>query len=130
MHLYIIYNNNPASKSLANAGFCAINNIYKRPTYGRVLFNIGTMTSSGGNHSIFEDDLETTIHEILHVLGFSSNSAQFWIDPATNDFYGKSNVSKIIKTINIRGKPTIILFSENVLKTARKYYNCTTLEGM
>jgi hypothetical protein len=30
----------------------------------------------------------------------------------------------------IRGKPTYILMSRNILATAKKYYACETVEGM
>jgi proprotein convertase subtilisin/kexin type 5 len=59
---------------LANAGFCSIHDSLMRPNYGRVNFNLGNMNVIDSNPEEFENNLETTIHEILHVLGFSGYS--------------------------------------------------------
>ena len=55
---------------------------------------------------------------------------QYWVDPATGNYYTAANTSKITKTVTIRGISTNILFAKNTLDTARKYYSCSTLEGM
>lgn len=73
----------------------------------------------------FEDNLETTIHEILHVLGFSGGAMKFWIDPST----GKPYTRDLIINKTIRGLKTPILTSKNVVEVTRKYYNCPTAEG-
>ncbi|EGR31372.1 leishmanolysin family protein, putative [Ichthyophthirius multifiliis] len=74
--------------------------------------------------------IETTIHETIHILGFSAASYKYWIDPDTQTFYGPTGASKIIGTQIIRNTTTTILYSPNVLKTSKKYYNCTSMKGM
>ena len=69
-------------------------------------------------HHEFEDDLETTIHEIIHILGFSSRLMPFWINPETDEIYGK-DLNKILKIQKIRGFDTALLSSKNVLQAAR-----------
>ena len=54
----------------------------------------------------------------------------YWINPSTGNYYGYEKLSKISKTVLKRGLQTYVLFSPNVLETARKYYNCPTMEGM
>ena len=78
----------------------------------------------------FYNRIETTIHETVHVLGFSSFAIKYWVDPETGNYYTEANTSKITKIITIRDIPTSILFSKNILATARKYYGCSTMEGM
>ncbi len=70
MHIYVIYTDDEPAGDLANATSCGPNDEYKRPTYGRIEFNIAFVGKKDDPFS-FENDLETTIHEIIHVLGFS-----------------------------------------------------------
>lgn len=55
---------------MANAGACAYNDDYMRPTYGRIEFNLAYV-GKNDDPETFENDLETTVHEALHILGFS-----------------------------------------------------------
>ncbi|EGR32338.1 leishmanolysin family protein, putative, partial [Ichthyophthirius multifiliis] len=54
---------------------------------------------------------------------------KYWINPQTGDYYD-NEINNYVKTVPIRGKQTIIMFTPNVLATARKYYGCPNLEGM
>ena len=77
-----------------------------------------------------EDQLETTLHEIFHILGFSSWVYQYWYDPITNSAYG-TGANRIFENgLTYRGLTTSILTSPNLLKYAREYYNCADLEGV
>ena len=40
LHIYVIYSDDEYAGDLANAGSCAYHDIYKRPTYGRIEFNL------------------------------------------------------------------------------------------
>ena len=52
-----------------------------------------------------------------------------WKDRTTGTYYG-INKTKVQLTETIRGKETLLIKSENVLATARKYYGCDTMTGM
>ena len=71
-----------------------------------------------------------TLHEVMHVLGFSYVSMGYWIDKSTGKTYGLFNIGKVALTENIRGLPTKIISSDKVKATARKYYGCDSLTGM
>ena len=86
-------------------------------------------TNSFTNYK-FKNYIDITIHETIHVLGFTSLAMQYWVDSATGNYYAATYKSKIMKTVTIRGISTNILFSKNVLATARKYYGCSSMEGM
>ena len=43
LHIYVIYNEEEHSGEFANAGSCAYSDIYKRPIYGVIEFNLGLM---------------------------------------------------------------------------------------
>ena len=71
LHLYVIYENNSESSIVATANLCAIDPVYLRPSFGRVKFNLAKLQDFGTDVIIFENNVEVTIHEIFHVLGFS-----------------------------------------------------------
>ena len=71
LHLYVIYENNDGTAATASANLCSIDPIYLRPSFGRVKFNLAKLNDFGTDLVIFENNVEVTIHEIFHVLGFS-----------------------------------------------------------
>ncbi|EGR27298.1 leishmanolysin family protein, putative [Ichthyophthirius multifiliis] len=130
LHIYVSYANDN-NDAIASATCCEYSNGKTvRPIFGMVQFNLSNMKTDSGDAAIFENDLETTIHEILHILGFSVYAMQFWIDPDTGKSYGTNFNDKLLKTKNYRGIQTTILVSKNVVEVTRKYYNCPTVEGM
>ncbi|EGR28964.1 leishmanolysin family protein, putative [Ichthyophthirius multifiliis] len=129
LNIYVIAKNAPQDKDIANACVCAHNEQHLRPSFGRIQINFGVFGLKDDNES-FENDLETIVHEILHVLGFSGFQMQLWIDPDTGKYYGQYGLPKITRDVIIRGLKTSIVYSKNILLTARKYYNCPTMEGM
>lgn len=44
--------------------------------------------------------LETTVHEITHILGFSNQMIQYFRDPSTGSPYAAPTITKTIRTIN------------------------------
>ncbi|EGR30431.1 leishmanolysin family protein, putative [Ichthyophthirius multifiliis] len=129
LHIYVITKNKPQDGDLANACVCAYNDMYMRPSFGRIQFDLGLFGKNQDAES-FENDLETTIHEILHILGFSGFQMQFWINPQTGQYYGQYGLSQITKIVIYRGLPTTLVMTKNILQTARKYYACPNMEGM
>ena len=100
----------------------------KRVNYGRVRVNMGSVGNDESD-SGFESDLNTVIHEMLHIFGFSPSLYNKFINPKTGNYY-EDNLKEIYKTVTVRGKKTYLLLSRYILETARKYYGCPTLEGM
>ena len=129
VHIWVIYDVNENSGVLANAVYCELDETLKRVNFGRVRVNMGRVGKDESNAG-FESDLNTVIHECVHIFAFSGGLFPHWVNPETGDFYGGDDVKKILKTGDIRGKKTYILSSKNVLETARKYYGCPSLEGM
>jgi len=75
----------------------------------------------------FDDHVETVIHELFHVLGFSGDMVNYFrtkdgkrIRPDYNDY---------ITTKTIRGFETNLLRSPYVKKYNREYFGCSTAEG-
>ena len=73
LHLYVVHKDSETDGDLANAIACSYNKLYGRPTFGRIEFNLAYVGVSE-EPEVFENDLETTVHEILHVLGFSGHA--------------------------------------------------------
>ncbi|KAL4453891.1 hypothetical protein ABPG74_003774 [Tetrahymena malaccensis] len=132
LHLYFIFNSDSKAGYLANAGFCNLQQTatYLRPNFGRVLFNIANMKNSGTNLEQYQDDVMVTLHEVIHVLGFSYDAMQNWYNKATNQLLGQTAANQFITSLKVRGIQTNLLGSPNVLAVAKKYYGCSTLQGM
>ncbi|EGR26987.1 leishmanolysin family protein, putative [Ichthyophthirius multifiliis] len=129
LHIYIFYMNDNKDDSRANANACAFQEITYRPIFGRIQINITNMVFQINDHKLFRQNLESFIHETLHILGFSKSQFQYWIDPSTGKTYKKGN-NQIQKTVNVRGKETIMLFSQNILDVTRKHFKCQNAEGI
>ncbi|EGR33995.1 leishmanolysin family protein, putative [Ichthyophthirius multifiliis] len=129
LHLYVIYVNQKNGWH-ADANFCAYaNKGIPRPTFGRICFNLNYIKFED-NPKTFNNNLDITIHEILHIIGFSGNAIKYWIDPKTNKPYNKRQLKKIQITKTYRNIKTTLLATRNVVKVTRKYFNCPSAEGM
>ncbi|KAL4471907.1 hypothetical protein ABPG73_001157 [Tetrahymena malaccensis] len=131
LHLYFSFFDDSNSSELANAGHCNLQTTftYVRPNFGRVEFNIAYIKYTPGDFKSYQNHLDTVLHEVIHVLGFSFESIDQWYDKEADSFLGLEGANKILTTVNLRGFDTYILGSPYVQETARKYYNCSTLFG-
>jgi hypothetical protein len=86
LHIWVIYDVNPNSGVLANAIHCGMDEKLKRVNFGRVRVNMGRVGNDDSNGG-FESDLNTVIHECLHILAISGGLYRKWIDPDTGDYY-------------------------------------------
>ena len=66
------------------------------------------------------------VHEMNHLLGFSSGLIKFWRN-STGQVYASQ---KATKNITIRGAYKTIIVTPNVLEKARIAFGCDTLEGL
>jgi hypothetical protein len=100
---------------LAWAKPCLLSSTTKRPIVGQIYFNYNEIVPQGDIE--FENDLITTIHELTHVLGFSSSLYQYY--PS----------KPIVKTKIVNGNNITILNVEPLTTRLRNYFGCSTLEG-
>ncbi|KAL4438377.1 hypothetical protein ABPG74_009416 [Tetrahymena malaccensis] len=127
LHIFVTFMNEK-SDTLANAISCQFD---PYPNVGRVKFNIGTMKIDEDNTQSFQDNFSTSLHEIIHILGFSGSNVQYWIDPDTGKPYGLSNVHKISKKENRWNIDNVLkIFSKNILRVSRNHYGCPSIDGM
>ncbi|EAR98414.2 leishmanolysin family protein (macronuclear) [Tetrahymena thermophila SB210] len=125
LHLYVSYSDEIAKPYLAYAGWCKFLKVLG-PTHGTVNFNLGKLRSYDFNNTIvFNELIQIVTHEITHVLGFSGNDVQYWVDSTTK----KPHVNPISVQL-IRGFNSTVLQTPNVQAYARQYYGCPSLAGM
>jgi len=103
-----------------------VNSLY-RPNFGKIVFNLGLINTTSNSTDSFDELLKVTVHELTHVVAFSSGLYKFFIDPTNNLNYGDANVAQIY-TNDTNTKP--ILKTPLVVEAAKKHYNCATLTGM
>ncbi|EAR86018.1 transmembrane protein, putative (macronuclear) [Tetrahymena thermophila SB210] len=127
LHIFVTYGNERASY-VANAIWC---NLDPNPNVGRVKFNLGNMFIDETSGQSFLDYFSVALHEIMHILGFSGNSIQYWIDPDTGSAYGYWSVEKILKKERRWDIENVTkISSKNLLKVSRNHYNCPSIDGM
>jgi len=74
----------------------------------------------------FEENVDTALHELTHVLAFSPNLYDHFVDASGNTI-GSSNVySSAVK----RGQQTTLIKTPKVLEVSKEHFGCNTIEGM
>jgi len=71
-----------------------------------------------------ESDIYTTMHELTHVLGFSSKLYSYYIDTTS-----KTNLTGHIGSKTVNGVKIQYLDLPGLTSRLRTYFNCPTLEG-
>jgi len=100
---------------LAWAKACLIHSTTKRPIFGQIYFNYNEIVPADDME--FENDLITTLHELTHVLGFSSSLYQFFQTPTT------------VATKTVNGNVVKYINTQPLTDRVRAYFNCPNLEG-
>ncbi|KAL4486019.1 hypothetical protein ABPG72_003953 [Tetrahymena utriculariae] len=127
LHIFVTYGNERAAY-VANAIWC---NLDPNPNVGRVKFNLGNMLIDESSPQSFQGYLSVSLHEIMHILGFSGSSIRYWINPDTGRPYGYLEVDQIMKSEKWWDIENVTkIFSKNILKVSRKHYNCPSIDGM
>lgn len=75
----------------------------------------------------FQKGVKIVVHELIHILGFSSDSIQNWINPDTGNVYGSSLP---IQAENVGGRDVNWLTTPNIKRVAADYYGCPAIKGM
>jgi len=88
-----------------------------------ISFNTAAVTNPNGDPLVHENNIQTTLHEITHVLGFSSGLFSYFRDANGNKRTGH------ILTRTINGVSSTVLNIEPLTSKLRAYFGCTTLEG-
>lgn len=85
LHIYITITNEPSSNYLAYASACRLSSTLNRPVFGYVNFNVAYLADEYlASNFYFKNSLLVTLHEVTHVLGFSSGLYSYWKDRNNN----------------------------------------------
>jgi len=111
------------SSTIAYASPCVLQTSVNRPILGLVSFNTAQVQVPGGDPLTHEDNLMTTLHEITHVLGFSSSLFQYFVDAN-----GYKRTGHIL-TRSIGGSTYSVINLLPLTTKIREHFGCSTLEG-
>ena len=125
--IYVTAKNEPNETFLAWALNCQKDLFTGRPIFGRINFNLNSLSFDS---SSFEDLVDTSLHEITHVLGFSSDLfEEFRAGFNSSELRGAERVSKNVTDVISQGNRTVIT-SPKVLEVAKNYFSCGSIEGV
>ncbi|TNV71142.1 hypothetical protein FGO68_gene11989 [Halteria grandinella] len=110
---------------VARAGACRLDATTLRPTAGSLEFNLkyfNQLDFSKLSDGKWYKWIQTTIHEVTHVLGFSSGLFPYYINPNTNQ---KLGLQQIVQTSG--GRDWIIL--PQVVNAVKNHFGCSSATG-
>ena len=121
--IYVFGNSFTDQTWVARAGACIMEGApYRNVLAGRIEINTARYTSSIS----YEDRMQTVIHEIFHILGFSNSLYQYFHKDSGAAYLS----SEITSTASVRGKTVTLFKTPTVLSKARDAFGCTTLPGL
>ena len=89
-----------------------------RPTVG--LLTVGRDTSFYSYQKVTEYFSEVFLHELTHALGFLGTMFPYF----------QKGLERTIKKKEIRGKERSLIITPKVVEHAKKYFNCSSIEGV
>jgi hypothetical protein len=103
-----------------------------RPIVGRIIFNTYSLvdTASSLTNRLFQSVTATTIHEVMHILGFDSTLYATYLDVQTGSPYNYTIFISPSTDVNANRPATSFLATPNVKAWARSHFGCSTLVGM
>ncbi|CAK72834.1 unnamed protein product (macronuclear) [Paramecium tetraurelia] len=120
--LFINVENSDSETYLAYCGPAVYDELTLRPIFALVSWNIYYSKLSEMTDSLFENNVETAVHEIIHGLGFVDDYFFRYYDSVTGESYNTSNSYTVSKVI--------YLSTPRVTNFVQYHFNCTTLKGM
>jgi len=124
--LFITGANEPEKGYVAYASACDIDPTTNRPVVGMINFNYAYGFDKD-SFLTYQTQIYTTLHELGHVLGFSSSLYPFFVDPTTNKKLGVANV---VKTKTVNGYAGVsVLTLQPLTDRLKTYFNCQELDG-
>lgn len=110
----------------AYAYTCKVDSITGRPIVGVVAINTAVVSFSKQN--ALEYHYLLLIHEITHVLVFNEVLYEYFWNPETQKKVPYSDT--VQENVMINGVSRNLIKSPKVLEVAKKYFNCSTMQGV
>jgi len=121
--IFITTTDEPNDSYLAYARACSLSGENFRPIFGQINFNLAYLTPSENPVNI-KDDIMIALHEITHVLGFSSSLYQYFINPTT-----KKQLTGHVLSQKVNGQTIQVLNLSPLTNRIRTYFGCSRLTG-
>ena len=112
------------SGAIAWAAACARDQYTNRPNLGQINLDTRYFEKWIDNKDIISSSISTAVHELTHLLGFSSRQIPYFIDPLTFDL-------KPVRESVVFGRNGQLRIKTNkVLEVARKHFGCPTISSI
>mmetsp|Transcript_21242 Transcript_21242/g.59060 ORF Transcript_21242/g.59060 Transcript_21242/m.59060 type:complete len:657 (-) Transcript_21242:36-2006(-) len=117
----------------AYAGACEMDPVTSRPIAGYVNICPGALVwaSQGAQFSQKEADvmLQVLVHEMLHVLFFSDNLYNLFVDAATGRRLSREEVLLEIEPDSSAASPRFLIILPEVVAAAQEHFGCPFVQG-
>ena len=107
---------------IASGVSCLLDSMTNRPIAGQLNFNENFLST---NAQTWDQQLALTMHEMVHILGFSQSLYPYFINPITG-----SLLSQVAVLGYHNGVPNIQIVLQGVVTIAQKYFGCLNLTGL
>jgi hypothetical protein len=108
----------------AYAAPCLIDPVTKRPNGGIMAFNPSNFSIDRKNALEYYTLL--VLHEINHILCFSSSLFEYFVDSN----FKTLSLDKVMKNATVNDMPKQMVVTPKVVSTAQKHFGCSSLQGV
>ena len=105
----------PNESYVAAAMPCQLDPKTGRPTIGHIMFNLSFMKLGKKD---FQANVETTLHELTHVLGFTNQLFKSFRDKNGNVY------EKPLRYFEREGKARTLIATPKVIEVCKKHFGC------
>lgn len=122
--MIVDYEQDIYSSYLAYAASCLLDgDRNNRPVVGAITFNAYYLSLESED---WDTSVSVSIHEFIHLLGFSSGLFDFFVDEE-----GKpKEKSNVVRSETVRNIETNVIVLEEVVEVAKEHFGCDSLEGV
>jgi len=108
---------------IASTKYCYLASGTRRPLVGRIMINRNMLPNANGDVLLHEKNMYVMMHEMMHGLGFSSNTYKYFVDSN-----GKTR-SGHIKSISVSGRTRTFIDVPPLTEKLRSHFGCSSLAG-
>ncbi|CAD8135190.1 unnamed protein product [Paramecium octaurelia] len=119
--IFVSFQYDNSSNYYAYSGPCKITKFDLRPIFGVINWNLKQLQMKNVNSFTIQQNIQTSIHEIIHALGFIKILYQYYYDPQTLQFYNLTSE----KDENNH----LILSTPRLTNISKEYFQCDSITG-
>ncbi|CAK78822.1 unnamed protein product (macronuclear) [Paramecium tetraurelia] len=119
--IFVSFQYDNSNNYYAYSGPCKITKYDLRPIFGVINWNLRQLQMKNVNSFAIQQNIQTSIHEIIHALGFIKILYQYYYDPQTLQFYNLTSE----KDQNNH----LILSTPRLANTSKEYFQCDLITG-